>query len=301
MPAPTLISNLDELPEFDTVGIVIGIDTRIFTTLAAASAARHLRIPLLLVDGYSNDGSFETLEKLDLPVESFLIRMERRVHGLLIDKLMRELRAKRVLLIDSDVEVKSASAYQAMASAMNEAARDEKKMYGAGYLHGDHDMTNDGMPHVWFPRRSWIPFALFDRALCVELLERDRTTFEAKRIGNEFPVQWIANLLLKRGHFAVTKGWQFNALKPLRKERRGARAAFYIYDTGALIHEAAEQRGLGFGDIGYDLMAASVEHYEGATRRTEQERWRGQSDAEIKIADTLRTGYGIELNANETR
>jgi hypothetical protein len=301
MPTPKLVSNLAELPDFDTVGIVIGIDTRVFTTLAVASAARHLGIPLLLVDGYSNDGSFETLQTLDLPVQSFLIRMQRRVHGLLIDVLMRELRTKRVLLIDSDVEVKSSDAFRMMTAALDTADNASKITFASGYAHGDHDMTNDGMPHVWFPRRPWIPFALFDRERCVELLDRDRSTFEAKRIGNEFPIQWIANLLLKRGHFAVTKGWQFNVLKPLRRERRGARAAFYIYDTGGLIYEAAEQRGWTFADIGGSAMAASVEHYEGATRRTEQERWRGHTEAESKIIATLRSNYGIELDANEVR
>jgi hypothetical protein len=300
MPTPQLISNLSELPEFGTVGIVIGIDTRIFTTLATMSAARQLQIPLLLIDGYSNDGSFETLQTLDLPVQSFLIRMQRRVHGLLIDVLMRELRAKRVLLIDSDVEVKSADAFRVMTDALDAAENEKNVTYAAGYAHGDHDMANDGMPHAWFPKRPWIPFTLFDRTRCAELI-REKQTFEAKHIGNETPVQWIANLLVKRAYFARTQRWSFDALSPFRGERRGTRAAFYVYDTGALIYEAAESRGWTFADIGGSAMAASVEHYDGATRRTERERWQGHSGAELKILDTLRSSYGIELIANEAR
>jgi hypothetical protein len=292
---PHLISTLAELREIDTIGIVIGIDTRIFTTLAVASSAHHLRIPLLLIDGYSNDGSFETLRELDLPVESWLIRMERRVHGLLIDKLVRELRATRLLLIDSDVEVKEATAFNAMVLAMNASSLAASGVYAAGCSHGDHTMENDGMPHVWFPRRPWIPFTLLDRARCRELVDRN-STFEAKRIGNEFPVQWIANLLLKRGHFAFSKGWQFSFLEPLRGVRRGARAAFYIYDTGALIYEAAEACQWRFAEIGWDTMNASVVHYEGATRSTESKRWTGASEAEKVLLAKLKDSYHIELS-----
>jgi hypothetical protein len=293
---PHLISSLDELPEIDTIGIVIGIDTRIFTTLAVVSAARHLGIPLLIIDGYSNDRSYETLRELDLPVESWLIRMERRIHGIFIDKLMRELKAARVLLIDSDLEVRDAGAFAAMVRALDTAAQTNNPTYGAGCSHGDHDMANDGMPHVWFPRRPWIPFTLFDRARAIQLIDTP-STFEAKRIGNEFPIQWIANLLLKRGHFQFSKGWQWNVLAPLRGVRRGARAAFYIYDTGALVFEAAETRHWSFADIGWDTMNASVVHHEGATRSAERTRWQGQSEAEQRIVVTLERDYQIKLNA----
>ncbi|MGL5001667.1 MAG: hypothetical protein ACRDAM_01875 [Casimicrobium sp.] len=294
MAKPLLIATLEELSEVDTIGIVIGIDTRIFTTLAVVSSAHHLRIPLLLIDGYSNDGSLETLRELDLPVESWLIRMERRVHGVLIDKLVRELRSKRVLLIDSDVEVKTPAAFEAMTVAMDSCASDRDNIYAAGCSHGDHSMENDGMPHVWFPRRPWIPFTLLDRVRCLELVEQ-QTTFEAKRIGNEFPVQWVASLLLKRGHFAFSKSWQFAFLEPLRKTRRGVRAAFYIYDTGALIYETAELRQWHFADIGWETMNASVLHYEGATRSTEVQRWTGESEDELNLTTRLAEKYGVEL------
>lgn len=292
MATPQLIATLEEVPPRATVGLVIGIDTRLFTLLAVASAARHLQIPLLIVDGYSNDGSFEALQALDLPVESWLIRMERRIHGIFIDKIMRELPATRVLLIDSDLEVRDGNAFRAMSAALDQPGA--ANTYGAGVSHGDHDMTNDGMPHVWFPRRPWIPFTLFDRARAVALLDAP-STFEAKRVGNEFPVQWIADLLLKRGHFAFSKSWQFKALEPLRKERRGARAAFYIYDTGALIYEAAEAKGWPFAEIGWDAMNASVVHHEGATRSTEHIRWRGESEAEQRISETLERDYQVKV------
>jgi hypothetical protein len=296
VPKPQFIANLDELPQLSTLGIVIGIDTRIFTTLAVASAAQHLRIPLLIVDGYSNDGSFETLRELNLPTEAWLIRMERRTHGIFIDKLMRELKAARVLLIDSDLEVRDGNAFAAMMQSLDTAAQTNRLAYGSGCSHGDHDMSNDGMAHVWFPRRPWIPFTLFDRARAVELIDTP-STFEAKRIGNEFPIQWIANQLLKRGHFQFSKGWQWNALAPLRGVRRGTRAAFYIYDTGALVYEAAEARHWPFAEIGWDTMNASVVHHEGATRSAERIRWQGQSEAEQRIVATLERDYRIKLNA----
>ncbi len=295
MPTPQLISTLSELPKFDTVAFIIGIDTRIFTTLAAVSAARHLAVPLLLIDGYSNDGSFETLRSLDLPTTSYLVRMERRVHGLLIDLLMWQLNAKRVLLIDSDVEVKSPAAFNAMTASLEAEKTNDPILWGAGYAHGDHDMASDGMPHAWFPKRPWIPFALFDRARCVEMLNA-KSSFEAKHIGNEFRGSWIANLLVKRAYFTRTQRWALSVLAPFRGERRGQRAAFYIYDTGALIYEAAESRSWTFADIGGTLIAESVAHYDGATRSAERSRWQGHSDAELRLLDTLRTQYAVELS-----
>ncbi len=296
MAKPHLISTLAELPPFETLGIVIGIDTRIFTTLAVASAARHLQIPLLIVDGYSNDRSFEALRGLDLPVDSWLIRMERRIHGVFIDEFVRELKTEQLLLIDSDLEVRDAKAFRAMMLALHASQNEQAITYAAGWSHGDHDMASDDMPHAWFSRRAWIPFSLFDRGRTVELLDLP-TTFESKWIGNEFPNQWIANQLVKRAFFGPTKRWPLKPLAPLRKSRRGTKAAFYVYDTGALVFEAAEARKWRFADIGWDMMNASVVHHEGATRSAERIRWQGQSEAEQRILATLEYDYRIKLDA----
>jgi hypothetical protein len=294
MPTPQLISTLAELPKLGTLGIIISIDTRIFTTLAVASAARYLPVPLLIVDGYSNDGSFEVLRDLDLPGERWLIRMERRVHGLLIDKLVRELSVDRVLLIDSDIEVKTSAAFEAMAISLSANRGDDHTTYAAGCSHGDHDMEKDGMPHAWFCRRPWIPFVLLDRARCAELVSCV-ATFEVKFLGNELPLQSFANLLAKRAHFSVAKRWPFEFLAPLRKTRRGARAAFYVYDTGGLVYEVAESRQWRFVEIGWETMNGAVVHYEGATRSSETQRWSGATEIEQRLLATLRDHYGIEL------
>jgi hypothetical protein len=300
MATPQLVSSLDELPSFDVVGIVINIDTRVFTTLAVASAARQLRIPLLLIDGYSSDGSYETLQMLDLPVESYLIRMSRRVHGLLIDLLMSELRAKRVLLIDSDVEVKSVDAFCAMMTSLDLAEKTEAAVFASGYAHGDHDMTNDGMPHAWFCRRPWIPFGLFDRSRCKQLIS-EGTSFAATEHGNEFPIAFVARFFALRWKTRWARSWRARWLEGALENRRGVRSAFYIYDTGALVFEAAQTKGWQFADIGGSAMSASIDHFDGATRRTKRERWQGHSAAELRILDTLKSSYGIELGTNETR
>jgi hypothetical protein len=291
---PHLISTLDELPSLETLGLVIGIDTRIFTTLAVASAARHLPIPLLIVDGYSNDGSFEALRELDLPVESWLIRMERRIHGVFIDKFVRELKTERLLLIDSDVEVEASTAFNAMTTALSAAIAEGNDAFAAGCSHGDHTMENDGMPHAWFSRRPWIPFVLLDRARCAALLDAG-ATFEVKFVGNELPLQGLANLLAKRAHFGFSKPWRFRFLTPLRRMRRGVRSALYVYDTGGLVFETAERHGLRFAEIGWDTMNASVVHYDGATRSAEARRWVGATEAEQRLLATLKNSYRIEL------
>jgi hypothetical protein len=295
VPTPQLISTLAELPKLSTLGVIISIDTRIFTTLAVASAARHLPIPLLIVDGHSNDGSFEILRDLDVPGERWLIRMERRVHGVFIDKLLRELSAERVLLIDSDIEVKTPAAFDAMMIDLSANRANDNTIYAAGCSHGDHDMEKDGMPHAWFCRRPWIPFVLLDRVRCAELVSR-ATTFEVKFLGNELPLQGLANLLAKRAHFAVSKRWPFEFLTPLRKTRHGSRAAFYVYDTGGMVYEAAASRQWHLAEIGWETMNRSVVHYEGATRSSEVRRWTGASEVEQRLLATLRNDYRIELS-----
>jgi hypothetical protein len=293
MARPRLISTLAELPTLDTIGIVIGIDTRIFTTLAVASAARHLRIPLLVIDGYSTDGSFEVLRDIELPVETWLIRMERRIHGIFIDKVISEIDARYVLLIDSDVEVKTPLAFEQMVAALTVKTGCEQP-FGGGCTHGDHTMETDAMPHAWFCRRPWIPFAMFDRRRCLSLI-REGHSFEAVEIGNELPLRFFARLLALRWKMRVTRSWSFAWLRPFRKLRRGVRAAFYVYDTGATLYEAAELRDWHFAEIPWDTMIASVSHYDGATRHARSARWTGHSDIELHILATLKTQYGIEL------
>jgi hypothetical protein len=115
--------------------------------------------------------------------------------------------------------------------------------------------------------------------------------------GNEFPVRWIADLLARRARYRVTCGWELAWLKPFRKTRYDRRAPFYFFDTGAKIHEAAAESGLGFADIGHAAMMGSVEHFTGATRRAAKTAWAGASDVEQSILQKLSSDYGIELNS----
>jgi hypothetical protein len=293
--SPVPLQCLSDVPFAPMIGVIVSLNTRVFTTLAVASAARYLGIPLLIVECESTDGSYETLSRLVLPTQAWIVRSPKQIHGVLIDRLMRELKSTRVVLIDSDVEVRDAIAFRAMQAAMDVAVAGEDVTYAAGWAHGDHDMSNDTMPHAWFPRRPWIPFALFDRRICAELIAVG-CSFEATEVGNELPVPVLARLLAMRWHVSWARGWTFGWLRGFRKQRRGVSASFYVYDTGALIYEAAEARKLRFGDIGQQTMEASISHFSGATRRTRSERWSGYSAAELPILETLRTSYCIELS-----
>jgi hypothetical protein len=296
MRKPVPISSINDIPKLGTIAIVISLNTRLFTTLAVASAARNLALPILIVECQSSDGSYETLSTLQFECDTWILRHPARAHGLMIDKLMRELNADRVLLIDSDVEVLDGTAYRLMADAMNNTEASElAPPYGAGWITGGHYMPADRMPDVWFLPRSWIPFSLFDRECCAQLVEAGQS-FDMKLEGNEFPVQSIANLLARRARYSLLCSIKLPWLRQFRKERFGRRAPFYFHDTGARLHEAALQAGYRFVDIGEAPMCASITHFLGATRRSVKVAWDGISEDERAIAQKLSTQFGISFD-----
>jgi hypothetical protein len=57
-------SDIDELPEFEILVIIININTRLSTTLAILSADRFTEFPILLIDCSNNIQELNYFEKL---------------------------------------------------------------------------------------------------------------------------------------------------------------------------------------------------------------------------------------------
>jgi hypothetical protein len=59
-----MILNLEKLPSFDKLAIIINVDTKVSSTLAILSAIRYCHFPVLLVDCSKDISEIKYFEEL---------------------------------------------------------------------------------------------------------------------------------------------------------------------------------------------------------------------------------------------
>ena len=76
-----LISDLTELAACPEVAVIINVDTKYVSTLALLSTLRYARMPVVMIDCESRDGSFAWFERLMADQEFYLMSARLRQHG----------------------------------------------------------------------------------------------------------------------------------------------------------------------------------------------------------------------------
>jgi hypothetical protein len=241
MIAPTL-SSVDPARE---VAVIINVNTKDLSTKALRSTIRCCRVPVVVIDCESTDGSIDHFKSLQQQHDFTLISMKLRPHGATLDLVFRDLRAERILLVDSDVEVSTGEMIGKMRQMI-----EEENVYGSGYFHPEEWLTRHyGTDQPLAPGigcymgRPWIPFTLLRRAPVLSAIEK----------GGSFMHR-------------VSKGilpWRCFQLAPFRKYRL---ASYRFYDTGASIHEQLSGQGFRFSGVDAGLVPWSVKHLHGKTR-----------------------------------
>lgn len=265
-----IVAQLTDLPFVPQRAVIINCGTKWVTSLALASVLSHTDSPVLVVDCESRDGSanhFEWLSRM-YGLKFDWLAWPLRPHPAALDALFSAIPSDVVLLVDSDIEVRSRRIFEAMTSALAVG----KDAYGAGFLHGPAWMGSDhGLPRWtgYYAERMWIPFVLLRTAPVRRALDAG-SSFANRRPFLEIPNR--PNLSRWLGYRYRIRGLRHLAIPGSRKRRRADRLqiggrypAFIEYDTGADLHRELQNNGHCFVRLPEDLWG-DVRHYHGMTR-----------------------------------
>lgn len=264
------VATLADLPFARTRAVIINCGTKWVTSLALASMLANTDCPVLVIDCESRDGSrrhFEALSR-NHALQFDWLEWPLRPHPAALDALFSAIKSDFVLLVDSDIEVRSSRLVDAMAAALLGSA----DTYGAGFVHGPVWMgAEHGLPPWtgYYAERMWIPFVLLRtqairRALAQGLSFANRRPFLeianrpvlSRLIGYRYRIRGLR-------HVRVPASWH---RKDAKQVQIGGRVpAFIEYDTGADMHKNLLEQGYLFGRLP-EALWGDVRHYHGVTR-----------------------------------
>jgi hypothetical protein len=313
-----LVEALGQLEPVPERTIVINVNTDLVATRALLSAVEVVKSPLLLVSceptpegrarfaAMSEDRGFDVIE---LPIRS---------HGDTLDLLFRELRDERLLLLDSDAEVRSPDHVAWMRSKV-----DHPDAFGAGFTWGPFFL-----PESWaatpgtllYMERPWLPCTMLKVAPVVEALDAGRS-FRVRMEPNDLAFsRRLSRILAGRWDptWAIpTRTWRLlpgplrrrlagarlDGLRWARRRYYGLRPNMACYDTAADIYEHLKyERGLVYAGIPVELAGEEVHHYSGVTRHAIHGSFAldtDTSDIESEVVARLEERYGYRWEATQ--
>src|SRR4030095_4961630 len=194
-------------------------------------------MPVLLIDCEltgPGDGSFEHFSKLQERFGFELLKAPLRRHSAALDWIFSEIPAKKVVLIDSDVEILEGTIFDLMRESI-----DDERVFGSWFLQGPNWMNErDGFEsHGLFEERMWIPLTMLKVKLVREALAAGYT-FQEKQVFNDFahsPVLSRAMASL-RYRLPSLRSKQFRALDVFKESHHGLKPWLVWYDTGAQLY-----------------------------------------------------------------
>ena len=265
-----VVGSVSELPPVGELAVIINCVTKWVTTLALAAAAAHARAPILLIDCASRDGSrehFATLARR-YGIAFDWLAWPLRVHGVALDQLFAEVRARHVLLIDSDLEILTGDVIARMRAALASAAN----AYGAGFLHAAEWMGAAHALHEragFYAERMWIPCVML-RTAAMRLARAAGCSFAARRTFHDFAgFPRLSRVTAQRYKLPLLRRRVLWRPRPHPDATLGAKGrsgpAFVEYDTGADVHAWQKSAGRCLAALPGELWG-DVRHYHGVTR-----------------------------------
>ena len=278
------LNDLKEVPAFKQLAVIINCGTRLTTTLALASLRSATDMPILLIDCESKDGSREHFSRLAAQhgLDFYWLDWPLRKHGNALDALLACIAAEQVLLVDSDVEIRSAD----VIATMQDALAADPLAYGAGFRHGPEWLgAEHGLPGQvgYYAERMWIPLVLLRSAAVRKALAAGES-FLQRRDFVEFP------------HFPVLSRWLamrfwlpgLRLIRPRKTSGNPPGAAFIEFDTGASLHAGLVKSGHRLVALP-DRLWQQVHHFHGVSRAGN--RW---------FLRRLLNALGLRLASNDT-
>ena len=266
--------------------VVINVGTDVVATRALLSALTHAGAPVLLVNCDPTHASRAHFDRFAVDYGIDVVEAPLRLHGEALDQLFVELRDDRLLLLDSDAEIRSADLVPWMRTKVA-----HPEAFGAGFTWGPFLVGPEwGAPpgaDILYMERPWMPCVMFDRSVVAEAIVQ----------GHSFNAAWLGNEVVDHDHLSRFLGarwgppwgtrsrtWdllpapvrrrlagrRLDRLRRLRHPRYGVlRPHLVHYDTGGLLYEHLRfTRGLQFASTPIEVHDGEVHHYLGVTRST---------------------------------
>ena len=129
------LKRIEDAPQVAERAVIINCGTRevVWSFVALFSALRRAGMPVLLVDCESPDGSLEHFLWLMGGLEFDMVSAPLRGHGITLDWIFGAIRTDKLLLMDSDLEIRDAEILTFMRSYIDDPATFGAGFPGAGF------------------------------------------------------------------------------------------------------------------------------------------------------------------------
>jgi len=263
-----------------------------------SSVLRHSQLPILLIDMQSIDGSWEYFSRMASSEPRIdLYSAPLMKHGYILDRIFKETRDERLLLVDSDLEICDSRIVNQMLEATV-----EEDVFGAGAIHGPSWLGSaHNLPKnvVLYQERMWIPITML-RVRHIKAALDEGYSFINRWVPNEVTaVPWLSKLLSMRFFVPVIKRIRAECLRGTRSTYHNERPNMVCCDTGADIFcHLKYDKGACFVDYGIDSLTTLAHHYHGVTRRRLNRRDNNATaidDIMGEVLERLKQEYGIEF------
>lgn len=293
-----IIETLKDIPPYRNMGVIINVGTKYVTAVALLSWLKIAKLPVVLIDCESQDGSFDFFAELNKSYDFYLTKLPLKKHGDTLDFIFREVNAENVFLIDSDTELISQNIIDFILSYI-----DRENVFGAGYVHEASWLTEQsqipGVGYGYYHERMWIPFTCLKAALVREALD-NKFSFIDITIFNDFaPSQKISQLLRTK----IFRNSELSWLNFFKKSYNQQKPGYIIFDTGASIFQFLKyDKGYSYVGIPAALHADYVLHFHGVTRNlldsNDTNSFHFSSYEEI--IHKLQSNYNLDINAEDS-
>jgi len=227
-----LLKNISDLNADKETAVIINCNTKLVTTLALLSTLRYAEMPVLLIDCDSSDGSLDFFLSLMERYKFDVLKAPLRDHGLTLDWIFKQIKSEKVLLVDSDLEIKTSSIIVFFKDYI-----DEPTVFGCGFINGP-GWLNDPIFGVLkgdlYHERPWMPLTFLKVAPIRDALIHGKS-FAAFRLVNEYSLLGkLAKISLR---YKLMNRIFWKGFDKLRNHFHGLNPAVVYYDTGAQIFE----------------------------------------------------------------
>jgi glycosyltransferase involved in cell wall biosynthesis len=289
------LQHINELKATDEQAVIINVSTKLVTTLALMSALKYANMPILVIDCESTDGSMQHFAELMQRYQFDLLSAPLQNHGYTLDWLFLNIPARKVLLIDSDLEITKPGIIELM-----RALAAHRRAFGSGVVHSGSWMTTHNMPHAYYEERMWIPLTLLNVELVRAALQHGQS-FLPRGVFNDFPPStFLSRLLVKRFRIPVVRNLKLSWLDTFKRDFHGIKPSFVQYDTGALLYHYLKTQQYEFMGLPFWVGQRYTTHFHGLTRLLLNKRDTNgvKLDSIVEqVARRLRDEYGMSVEA----
>lgn len=291
--------------------IVINVNTDLVTTRALFSAVELAGAPVLLVNCDPTPAGRAHFDGLADRLGFDVVELPTRSHGETLDRLFRELPDERLLLLDSDAELRD----PAFVAWMREKV-EHPMAFGAGFTWGPFFLPEDWAATpgtLLYMERPWLPCTLFKVAPVREALAAGRSfgvrmdpndVGFSRRLSHVLAARWDPTWATQSRVWRLLPGplrrrlagARLDGLRWTRRRYHGLRPNMACYDTAADVYEHLKfERELLFAGIPIELADDEVHHYSGVTRFSLHGAFALDTDAadiETEVVARLADRYG---------